>query len=424
MPVHVVQSGETLWMISRKYKISISNIISINGLPAGNQLTPGLALYLPQPMSTLRQRQYRTQTGDTFWKIAIRYNTTIEAILDLNPMLASEPSLRPGMVISIPTNQLMELSTLGFSVPYSETAAIQQVTNLAKQLTYLAVAAYTLTDEGYAYVQLEDRNLVSRSLSLGVLPLLMIRNQVDSEFSAELIGRVLGNSSFRANLVQSLVQLVRERRYRGVSIDFEFIPPGRRNDFLTFLRELKNALGPLTLHVNVHAKTTDLPTNPIVGAYDYREIGRIADIVAVMTIDYGYPGGPPDPVSPAWWVEDVILYAISQIIPKKVQIAMPLYGYDKVLPSNTTIGRSALAAQNIALANWRPIQFDEKAKAPFYSYRQNNQEHVVWFEDIRSFISKYNLIDLYQLLGTTYWQIELAAPQNWTYVRNELVVQR
>ena len=70
------------------------------------------------------------------------------------------------------------------------------------------------------------------------------------------------------------------------------------DEFIVFLGDLKRALGGLLLHINVHAKSADLPTNPIVGAYDYREIGRIADIVAVMTIDYGCPTGPPDPISP------------------------------------------------------------------------------------------------------------------------------
>jgi spore germination protein len=49
-------------------------------------------------------------------------------------------------------------------------------------------------------------------------------------------------------------------------------------------------------------------------------------------------------------------------------------------------------------------------------------EQVVWFEDIRSFIEKYRLIDVYQLSGTTFWQISLAAPQNWAYLSKNIVV--
>ena len=91
----------------------------------------------------------------------------------------------------------------------------------------------------------------------------------------KLIGNILGNPLYRNHLVTSLVNLVRTRGYEGVSIDFEFVPPERRNEFIIFLRDLKMALGGILLHINVHAKSADLPTNPIVGGYDYREIGLL-----------------------------------------------------------------------------------------------------------------------------------------------------
>ena len=108
-------------------------------------------------------------------------------------------------------------------------------------------------------------------------------------------------------------------------------PRKRRNDFTLFLTDLKSEIRELILQVNVHAKSEDLPTNRIVGGYDYRAIGNAVDFVAVMTIDYGYPTGPPDPIAPIWWVEEVLRYAITQINPRKLQISIALYGYDKVV---------------------------------------------------------------------------------------------
>ena len=111
----------------------------------------------------------------------------------------------------------------------------------------------------------------------------MVRNLAGNDFSAELAGRVLGNPTYRGNLVASLVNLTRQRGFGGVSIDFEFIPPARRNDFNLFLTELKQSLGGLILHVNVHAKTADIPTNRIIGAYDYAAIGNVADLMGHHT---------------------------------------------------------------------------------------------------------------------------------------------
>ena len=55
-----------------------------------------------------------------------------------------------------------------------------------------------------------------------------------------------------------------------------------------------------------------------------------------MTMDYGYPGGPPDPIAPITWLEQVIQYSLTQINPRKLQIAIALYGYDKVVGTNKT----------------------------------------------------------------------------------------
>ncbi|WP_342431762.1 glycosyl hydrolase family 18 protein [Neobacillus sp. FSL H8-0543] len=419
MAVHVVRSGESMWAISNLYGVPVQTIVTYNGLPSAGNIVPGLALYIPDNLPVVRT--YQIKAGDQIWHLAQKFNTDLASILTANPGV--NPNLLfIGQIINIPTTVKMEIATLGFIVPSSESTVIAILDQLASQLTYLAVVAYSFTNEGYAYNEIEDLVIVRRSLELNITPLLMIRNFTGVDFSPELVGNVLGNPTYRHNLVVSIVNLIKQRGFGGVSIDFEFIPPPQRQNFVLFLADLKKALGELILHVNVHAKTKDIPTNRIIGAYDYAAIGAVADIVAVMTIDYGYPGGPPDPVSPAWWIEQVIQYSITQINPRKLQIAMPLYGYDKVVGTNTTHALSVLAAQNLALSTGSPIQFDETAKSPWYRYWVNNVEHVVWFDDIRSFIEKYRLLDRYQLSGTTFWQISLPAPQNWAYLSRNITI--
>jgi spore germination protein len=217
-----------------------------------------------------------------------------------------------------------------------------------------------------------------------------------------------------------MLTFVREKGYGGVSMDIEFIPPARRSDYVLFLKELKEGLNELILHVNVHAKTADNPDNRIVGGHDYRGIGEAADLVAVMTIDYGYPTGPPEPISPLWWVGEVLRYALLNIPEYKLQSAFPMYGYDWIVPSHETKALSAKNAQNLAIATGAEITFDTSAASPSYSYRRGNSNHVVWFEDIRSISAKYEMIDAYELIGATYWQIGLEFPQNWEFIDNNI----
>ncbi|MBB6447720.1 LysM peptidoglycan-binding domain-containing protein [Bacillus benzoevorans] len=421
MSIHVVKGGDSLWSISSLYRIPVADILQVNGLLSPDLLMPGLALYIPD--RSLSLRYYQISAGDTLWKIANMNHTSIASIISANPGI--NPNLLSiGQRLNIPSPNKLRLTSLGFIVPQSLEESMAVLESLANQLTYVAVVAFSLTEEGYAYVLLKDLELVARSHQLNVTPLLMIRNFFNGGFSPELIGNVLGNPVYRNNLVRSLVNLARSRGYSGVSIDFEFIPPQRRNEFTLFLTDLKRELNDLILHVNIHAKSEDMPTNRIVGAYDYRAIGNAADIVAVMTIDYGYPTGPPDPIAPIGWVEEVIRYAVTQMNPRKVQIAIALYGYDKIVNSTITTALSVQAAQQQALSLGTVIEYDDIAQAPWYRYYRMNEEHIVWFEDIRSFTEKYKLIDLYQLLGSTFWHIGLPAPQNWAYMRDHLQVRK
>jgi spore germination protein len=421
MTIHVVTAGDNLWRIGQTYGVTIGAIMTVNGLLPENVIVPGLALYIPT--DGVNYRYYSITAGDTLYSIARRYNTNVTAILAANPGI-NPNFLAIGQRITIPSPTKMNMETLGFAVPYSAPALLPKIRNLANQLTYIAVVSYSLTSEGWAYVLLDDTQIIAESKRVGIKPLLMIRNIQNEQFNPELIGQVLANPTYRSNLIRSLMNFVRQKGYEGVSVDFEFVPPPRRNDFTIFLRELKRALGNLILHVNVHAKTEDAPTNRIIGAYDYRAIGEAADIVAIMTIDYGYPTGPPDPISPLWWMDQVIQYAIRLIPSNKIQVSIPLYAYDWRTTDNRTTSLSVLGAQNFALQNKLSIQFDPIAAVPWYEYWIRAEQHIVWFGDIRSVTEKYKLIDYYKLRGCTYWHIGLDFPQNWAFINDSIRITK
>jgi spore germination protein len=419
MTVHVVGSGEDLWSISKIYRVSINTIMSVNGLPSVTALVPGLALFIPD--NTLPLRVYRLKAGDDIWQLAKEFHTNLSMIQAANPGIDPH-HLKIGQMINIPTTLKLEMTTLGFLVPSETSTTLSTIDSLSNQLTYLAIVAYSFTNQGFAFNQIEYSAIISKCKQVNITPLLMIRNFSPQGFSPELVGGVLENPTYRENLVASIVSLTRQRGFGGVSLDFEFIPPARRTDFNLFLADLKKSLGNLLLQVNVHAKTADLPTNRIVGAYDYATIGKVADLMAVMTIDYGYPGGPPAPISPYGWIEEVIKYALAQLPSQKLLMATALYGYDKDVTTYATRGLSVLDAQNQAITIRTMIHFDDTAKSPWYRYWLGTRERIVWFGDIRSYTEKYKFIDLYKLAGTTLWQISLPAPQHWAYLSRNMTV--
>ena len=60
------------------------------------------------------------------------------------------------------------------------------------------------------------------------------------------------------------------------------------------------------------------------------------------------------------------------------------------------------------------IQYDEIAQTPYFNYTDEQQtEHEVWFEDVRSMQAKFRLISEYNLRGAGYWQIMRLFRANW-----------
>ncbi|MEH7122484.1 LysM peptidoglycan-binding domain-containing protein [Bacillus sp. JJ1773] len=85
--IHIVQSGDTLWKIAQKYNVTAQTIVVANKLDPNHYLSIGQKLVIPmaspspQPSTT-----YKVQSGDTLWKISQKFGTTIDAIVAANKL--------------------------------------------------------------------------------------------------------------------------------------------------------------------------------------------------------------------------------------------------------------------------------------------------------------------------------------------------
>ena len=99
---HVVQKGDTLWQLSKKYSVSVAELKSINGLasdflkinqpikiaktvtaPATKPAPP--AVKEPsKPSSKPVTHTYTVASGDTLSKIAIKHNISLQTLMNLN----------------------------------------------------------------------------------------------------------------------------------------------------------------------------------------------------------------------------------------------------------------------------------------------------------------------------------------------------
>ena len=103
MMIHKVVKGDTLLKIAAKYKTTPQEVMKLNPLIKDpRHIEIGWDLKIPAPFKAI---EYTVKPGDTLSKIAKTYNTTVPAILALNPSIKDPNLIRPGMVIKVPDNR-------------------------------------------------------------------------------------------------------------------------------------------------------------------------------------------------------------------------------------------------------------------------------------------------------------------------------
>lgn len=99
---HVVAKGETLYSISRKYGITVTDLCTENNISQSQVLKAGQKLVVPGKELSATER-YVVVKGDTFYGIARRHKMTVDALLDLNGLTGSD-TLKVGQVLKVPTS--------------------------------------------------------------------------------------------------------------------------------------------------------------------------------------------------------------------------------------------------------------------------------------------------------------------------------
>lgn len=227
---------------------------------------------------------------------------------------------------------------------------------------------------------------------------------------------LLADPQERAAIIQRLVNLVEQRGYHGIHIDFEAVNASDAPQLTTFMRELQAQLKPKGKFVTqaIAARSSDTPTT-WGGAYDYAALAQINDFLVIMAYDFHYAGGSPGPVAPISWVRRVVDYATTRIPPEKILLGIPLYGYDW----NVTAGPPARSvrfdqAQERAQHPGATKGYDEAEQEAWLRYVDDQgQQHEVWYADVRSVSARLALALDRGLAGVALWRIGHEDPQVW-----------
>ena len=104
---YTIRSGDTLFKLAMTYRTTVEAIMAINPGINPNNLQIGQVICIPGSVTPpptgcpTGSFAYTIRSGDTLWLLAQRYNTTVEAIMRINPGIDPN-NLQIGQVICIP----------------------------------------------------------------------------------------------------------------------------------------------------------------------------------------------------------------------------------------------------------------------------------------------------------------------------------
>jgi len=411
--IHVIQPGDSVYAIAKKYGVPVQQIIEDNNLENINQLVPGQALVV-----MTKDIRHTVLPGQTLYSIARQYGTTVVALLEANPDVIDPARIFAGQIIMIPASKqkLGVIDVNGYALPDISNGVLART---LPHLTFLSPFSYQVKPDG-GLIPMVDGPMTQAARQENVASLLVITNTREGAgFDSRLAHIILTDEQAQDALIKNTIATLREKNYYGLNIDFEYIYPYDRESYNQFLRKITEMLHSLGYIVStaLAPKITGDQRGLLYEAHDYAAQGAIVDYIILMTYEWGYTFGPAQAVAPADKVEQVLQYAVSVIPSKKILMGMPNYGYDWTLPFVRGSAAQSLnntAAINLAGKVGARIHYDPKAQAPFFNYYdENGRQHIVWFDDARSIEARLALVNKYQLAGVSYWTINSYFPQNW-----------
>ncbi|MCL6558791.1 MAG: serine hydrolase, partial [Firmicutes bacterium] len=290
----------------------------------------------------------------------------------------------------------------------TEPRALADLRIHGKEITNLVPFWFAVTGNGSLEEQ-SDAQTISLARQLG-LPMLAL---VYSTTLSPLIHTLLTNEEPRRTLVFNILNLLTGKGFSGVNIDFEFVPPEDRPYMTLFMAELYHALKPygFLVTISVPAKVKEDPAHPFSGAYDYPALATYSDQLYIMAYDEHFT--EPGPIASIGFVRTVLTYALSVIPREKIRLGMAVYGRD--WSKLTEFPRELPYEEAIALAvrHGSAIRYDDEAQESTYTYTENGVTHTVWFEEVRSFAAKLNVVLQQGIPGIVVWRLGLEDPRIW-----------
>lgn len=162
---YIVKKGDNLYSIANRYNTTVDNIKTLNNLQT-NLLSIGQSLKIPTTTSSNDNYiTYTVRRGDSLYKIAKAYNTTVDDLIKLNSLSSTLLSIGQTLKIKQSTNtnlpesgEIKECFGQGYQEPTYQTYTVQRGDSL-----YAIAKRYNTTVDNL----IDLNNLKTNNLSIG-----------------------------------------------------------------------------------------------------------------------------------------------------------------------------------------------------------------------------------------------------------------
>ncbi|ODA40970.1 glycoside hydrolase family 18 protein [Desulfosporosinus sp. BG] len=425
MQIHVVRPGDTLNKIAQAYGISAQEIADANQVPDLSRLVVGQTFVIP-----ISGQFHWVQPGESLWLISQNYKVSVEEIVRINK-IPNPDDIPIDLRLYLPQKPKQIVETNAYIDPrMTRGRSVEAVDKVGEYLTYLAIFSYAVNRDGNL-TPVEDQPALNATLKDRVLPLLVLTNFENGQFSTEIASAILTNEALQEHVLNQALQVMTEKGYQGLDFDFEYLGAENRERYVRFLQKARQLLKPRGYYLSAALAPKFRTEQPgvLYEGHDYQAIGQVVDFIFFMTYEWGWSGGEPMAVSPIHQMRKVMQYAVSVVPRDKIMMGMPLYGYDWTLPyvpgGKFAKSISPQKALGLALRYGVNIEYDKASQAPWFRYTdEQGAQHEVWFEDARSMQAKFNLVKELGIRGFYYWVLGNDFPQNWLLIADNFVVRK
>ena len=150
-------------------------------------------------------------------------------------------------------------------------------------------------------------------------------------FDNETIEAILADPHAQQTLVGDVMQVVDEKHFDGVNLDFEYIgvpPDDVRQQFVTFANMLRSSCHELrsSCQISVDAYADAATEDRL---WDLAALSKVVDRIVAMTYDFARPTSDySGPVAPLQSVKESIAAYSRVVPPEELLLGIPYYGYE------------------------------------------------------------------------------------------------